>query len=358
MRIERKFKQLTRYTYPYGTEKGLLSYLPKGYKEDGLGNYFLQIGDKPSTMFTCHLDTACGERKKVTHVKKGDIIGTDGTTILGADDKAGMVVLLYMIENKVPGLYYFFEGEEVGCVGSKALASVWEQSEFSEYIKKVISFDRRGLDSVITEQGWGICCSDEFAKDLSYKLNMTNPTFYFSPDPTGIFTDSAEFMDLVPECTNISVGYYNEHTKIETQNIDFLRKLCESVCEIDWESLPVVRDHTSDWEYDYSFFDEKPEKNKLTWSSNIYSFFEDRNGETMKLYISEQHVEEEKKEIFNWLTTSGGYYNIKEIKWDGNELKVDIDGTLEYVGSRKDLIHLIPDLSDVPIDHISETYDL
>lgn len=63
MRISRKFKQLTRFTYPHGTENGLIKYLPTGYKEDGLGNYYLQIGES-STMFTCHLDTACSSQKK------------------------------------------------------------------------------------------------------------------------------------------------------------------------------------------------------------------------------------------------------------------------------------------------------
>jgi hypothetical protein len=29
-----------------------------------------------------------------------------------------------MIENKIPGLYYFFLGEEVGCVGSRKVAGV------------------------------------------------------------------------------------------------------------------------------------------------------------------------------------------------------------------------------------------
>jgi hypothetical protein len=51
-----------------------------------------------------------------------------------------MVVLLYMIEKKVPGLYYFFLGEEVGCVGSNNLAQNFNWPQ----ITKVVSFDRRG----------------------------------------------------------------------------------------------------------------------------------------------------------------------------------------------------------------------
>lgn len=357
MRITRKFKQLTRYTYPHGTELGLLPYLPEGYKEDGLGNYYLQIGDTPSTMFTCHLDTACSKKEKVTHIQNGNIIGTDGTTILGADDKAGMVVLLYMIENKVPGLYYFFEGEEVGCVGSSKLSSVWDDMEFSKYIKKVVSFDRRGTDSVITEQAFGQCCSDEFATDLSQKLNLTGFNFNFSPDPTGIYTDSAQFMDLVPECTNISVGYYNEHTTRETQDIDFLIRLCKAVCMIDWESLPIVRDNTNPYTWEYgswnNYDDEDDEDNELlTWSEENYSFFKEGN-DTVKLYVSNEQVNSEKALIFNWLVNSSMYSGIKRVEWNGNSLYVETE-SLDYVGDRTDLIDFVPELSSVPSNHVKK----
>lgn len=351
MRVARKFKQLTRYTYPYGTEKGLLPYLPEGYVEDGLGNYYLQIGDNPSTMFSCHLDTSCSKKEKVTHIQNGNIIGTDGRTILGADDKAGMTVMLYMIENKVPGLYYFFEGEEVGCVGSTKLSNVWENTDFSKYIKKVVSFDRRGTDSVITEQLFGQCCSDEFATDLANKLNETGLGFSFAPDPTGIFTDSAKFIDLVPECTNISVGYYNEHTTRETQDIDFLRRLCKAVCMIDWESLPIVRDQNLYFDYDWDnpAWDDTTDED-LTWSEDNYSFFEE-NGQTVKLFISEQYVESERTTIYNWLITSGLYSGVKNVIWNGNSLYVETE-SVDYVGDRGDLIDFVSELSSVPSNHI------
>ena len=100
MRITKKFLALTRLTYPHGKERGLLQQLPEGYQEDGMGNYYIQIGDT-NTMFTCHLDTADRVQTSVKHVFDGTIIRTDGSSILGADDKAGMTVMLYMIKNKV-----------------------------------------------------------------------------------------------------------------------------------------------------------------------------------------------------------------------------------------------------------------
>ena len=144
-----------------------------------------------------------------------------------------MIVLLYMIEKNIPGLYYFFIGEEVGCIGSSDLAD--ELSKDGDVppelknINKVISFDRRGTDSVITDQFYGNCCSNEFANDLCLKLNNTNHGLKMKPDDTGVLTDSAQFMGIIPECTNISVGYYDEHTTKEKQDINHLYRLCKSV---------------------------------------------------------------------------------------------------------------------------------
>ena len=70
--------------------------------------------------------------------------------------------MLNMIEKEIPGLYYFFLGEEVGCVGSKKVAEKHKTQKL-DYINKVVSFDRRGTDSVISFQASQRCCSDTFA---------------------------------------------------------------------------------------------------------------------------------------------------------------------------------------------------
>ena len=68
MNIQKKFLQLTSMTYPHGTESGLLNQLPVGYQKDEHGNFYLEIGTKPTTMFTCHLDTADRKQEKVKHI--------------------------------------------------------------------------------------------------------------------------------------------------------------------------------------------------------------------------------------------------------------------------------------------------
>jgi hypothetical protein len=354
MRTRRKFIKLTKFTYPYGTENQLKKFLPKGYTEDEHGNFYLKIGDKPTTMFTCHLDTACGKQEKVNHVfhPNGNYVGTDGKTILGADDKAGMVIILSLIEKQVPGLYYFFIGEEVGCIGSGALSHTWLSTEFSKYITKCVSFDRRGTTSVITEQLYGRCASDEFATELSLRLNNVGD-FKFAPDDTGVLTDSINFMDFVPECTNISVGYYNEHGGDEIQDLVFLKKLSKAVCEIDWETLPIKRDPISDYlgEDDDEFEYEEDGK----FSSEFYSYFKIGKADVKKMYISIKQIEDEIVEINNWLNMSGAYPGFTEVIWNGNKLRVRINDVVESVGDRIDLIELMPELGSVAKSQLSDS---
>lgn len=235
MNIKQTFLNLTSKTYPFGFESELESLLPKGFYQDTNGNYFYKIGDT-KTAFTSHLDTACKEQVDVKHIFEGDLIKTDGTSILGADDKAGVTILLYMIEKNVPGLYCFFIGEEVGCVGSGLAA---KESIYKKY-DRMISFDRRGTTSVITHQSSKRCCSDIFAQELAKQLNRSD--LEMKLDNTGVYTDSAEFVEAIPECTNISVGYYSEHTKSERQDIKHLDSLCKAVIRVDWENLPTKRD--------------------------------------------------------------------------------------------------------------------
>jgi hypothetical protein len=240
MNVKAKFLELTSKTYPHGTESEMFHMLGKGLEKDKHGNLFIKIGDS-DVMFTSHLDTATSQNTKVNHVVEKDIIKTDGKSILGADDKAGVVVMLYMIEKLVPGLYYFFLGEEVGCVGSGKLAREMETNKI-EGINKVVSFDRRGTNSVISHQSYQRCASDEFVKELAKMLNEADSSFKYAPDDTGVLTDSFEFIGIYPECTNISVGYYSEHTHQERQDIKHLEKLAIACTKIDWASLPVARD--------------------------------------------------------------------------------------------------------------------
>ena len=236
------FLSLVTKTYPHGLEDEVLQFLPE-LDKDLVGNYYKIIGSKPTTMFTCHLDTA--DRKQgITRLYSiqedgQEHIITDGSTILGADDKSGTTVMLYLMANNVPGLYYFFIGEERGGIGSHDLANVYDEVEYLKEIKRCVSFDRRKTISVITAQAGGRCCSDEFGQALCDAYNASGLNLKI--DPTGVYTDSASFIDHIPECTNVSVGYYNEHTGKEKQNMDYLIDLCKASVNVDWDKLPTTR---------------------------------------------------------------------------------------------------------------------
>lgn len=240
--VRSTFLSMVSKTYPHGHEDEVLQFLPE-LQKDSVGNYYLMVG-KSETMFTSHLDTA--DRMQESTVlydaeEKGEsYIITDGNTILGADDKSGVTVMLYMIAHNIPGLYYFFIGEERGGIGSGRLSSVFATSAHVKGIKRCVSFDRRNYHSVITEQMGRRCCSDEFGTALCKEYNKTG-LVEFSLDPTGIYTDSASFIDDIPECTNISVGYFHEHTGDEYQNLTFLENLCKASLSVNWEGLPTAR---------------------------------------------------------------------------------------------------------------------
>jgi hypothetical protein len=251
--IKEKFRELVQYTYPHGTEYRLLPLLPS-LEKDLYGNYYRRIGNS-DTMFTSHLDTASKNMKKINlrEFKKDgrEYMTSDGKSILGADDKAGVAIMVHMMEQGISGLYYFFIGEEVGAVGSTRLSRGFDTTPHMKGIQRCISFDRRGNTSVITEQVTGVCCSDEFASALCGQLNSTGLSF--RPDNTGIFTDSAMFVSNIRECTNISVGYMYEHTGREYQDITFLEELASAVLDVNWDSLPIVRVLTNN-EYDLEEF--------------------------------------------------------------------------------------------------------
>ena len=358
MRIKRKFLQLTSKTYPYNTEGQLVHLLPDGYQKDSHGNYFLKVGESTS-MFACHLDTSCNKQSHVNHRFDGKFIKTDGKTILGADDKAGMTIILYMIENKIPGLYYFFVGEEVGCIGSTDAA---REPEKFKNIKRCISFDRRGTQSVITHQFWGRCCSDAFAIELAARFNKTPHNLQYAPDDTGMITDSAQFIPFISECTNISVGYYKEHTNEEHQDLEHLVKLCKAAVEIDWETLPSERDASIVEEDAYNYFPSyyrKPRKEKTKRSAKLWIFLEEYSN-VVECYLTDDRLDDEKAMIWQWIFAQE-VYNVDEITgmtWNGEHCDIYHGNEKQYLGGRHALSNFCPGLQDITKDDVELIDDL
>jgi hypothetical protein len=195
--------------------------------------------DGHKTLFVAHVDTVhrtVGANK----IRKTKAMWFADGAPLGADDGVGCALLMHMLHASVPGYYVFTQGEECGGIGAKHLAEAYPTllAEFS----RAIAFDRRGIDSVITHQGYGRCCSDVFADALAAALNATDDGLMYLPDDTGVYTDTAEFTEIIPECTNISCGYMYEHSEREQLDIVHFDLLAKAVLDIDWDGLPTDRD--------------------------------------------------------------------------------------------------------------------
>lgn len=241
MNIKETFLKLTEYTTPFGKEgelENILLSLVPDLKKDSIGNYHKVIGNT-ETLFACHLDNFCRREERVNHIIENNIIRTDETTILGAN-KAGVCVLLYLINNNVPGHYCLFVGEEPittdGCYGSymfgKSFKSIFKY-------KRAIAFDGKENSSLVTRQMAQSCCSNKFVNELIKRFSKNS--IILNADPKSYYSDTSSFLESISECTNISVGIWNENSNKEYVDIDFVEKIAIASSKIDWESLPNIR---------------------------------------------------------------------------------------------------------------------
>lgn len=239
---ESRFLQMIRTMRPDGSKAH--SAFCREYLEpvfgppDLAGNYLKQIGPDSRIMFAAHSDTV----HQFGGLQKIQIAGgmvrlhpKSKANCLGADCTTGVHIILEMIRANVPGLYAIFAAEEIGCLGSRAF--VRDRLDELPNLECVISLDRKGYESVITHQMGARTASDKFARDMAGLLDLD-----LRPDPTGSYTDSNEFARHVSECTNLSVGYFAQHSAAESQDLSYLAKLTERMIRADWSQLRAYRD--------------------------------------------------------------------------------------------------------------------
>lgn len=224
---------------------------------DAYGNLFVTIGEgTPNVAFTAHTDTVHGYQESLKSTTQtlvltdaGRMVETTDGGCLGADDGTGVWILLNLIRAGIPGLYCFFRDEEIGRAGSEF--SLKNCPERYTSIDIMVSFDRAGTTDIITHQMGERCCSEDFANALADAVGNKQ----LAPDPTGSFTDSATFVGVIPECTNMSVGYDAQHTSAESQDLTFVTWLVNRLIQVDWAQLPVVREPGVDSDSDISLED-------------------------------------------------------------------------------------------------------
>lgn len=210
---------------------------PLGAEQDKHGNLILKIGDDPKVLWSAHTDTVHHGPGRQRVVYDNGVIKLhrkSNSSCLGADNGAGCFILTKLAKAQVPGLYIWHYGEERGGLGSSALVKA--TPELVDGVQMAFAFDRRGIDSVITHQRGGRCCSEAFGKSLMAQL----PGYRL--DPGGIFTDTANYRELIPECTNLSIGFQSEHTSNEQLNFLHVMRLWENIEKLDLTALAVERD--------------------------------------------------------------------------------------------------------------------
>ncbi len=250
---EKAIKRLFSYKRPTGsvTERAFVEkyLLPLGFWQDDHGNLHLSVGDDPDILFSCHMDTVHRtEGMQNLHYRDGILQLTrrerrKGTSCLGADDTAGIWLVTEMIRAGVPGHYVVHHAEEVGCIGSRALAESDAGALLARF-KAAIAFDRAYDCDIITHQTGVRTASDEFAWSLAGVLGGGK----YRPDDSGSYTDTNEYAHIIPECTNLSVGYRAQHTQYEEQDVRYLIALRDRLVSADWSKLVIARD-PADYEY-------------------------------------------------------------------------------------------------------------
>lgn len=163
-RLVKTFIELVKIDSPSGEEDAMAKEMIRRLQElgarielDDFGNVIAKFdGEGEVLMLNAHLDTVepgCGIKPNVGK----DKITTDGTTILGGDDKAGLAIILEALtlvkENKIRHLpleVVLTRGEEIGLAGAKNL-------DYSQIkAKSGVSFDGHGPVSNITVAAPGI----------------------------------------------------------------------------------------------------------------------------------------------------------------------------------------------------------
>lgn len=243
---------LVSQTCPYGTESAYYGPLLQalGFKKDAAGNWEKKVGES-KVAFVAHMDTVC-DRVYDTDVmewsdENGEVWASANANVaMGADDRAGMTVLFYLLHAKVPGRYIFMVGEEKGCVGAGKYVVPPD-------VKIAVEFDRMNESEIITHQMSRRCASDKFANELAGQFELLGISL--KPSDNGVYTDVNEFRDSVPEIVNIAIGYQHQHSPSEIQNITFLERMCAAAAMIDWENLPVVRDLSVSEYIDYPYYE-------------------------------------------------------------------------------------------------------
>ena len=187
-----------------------------GYRDvTATGEYVIAEGDIPICLIA-HCDTVF----QFTPIEwyfdsqKRVLWSPDGA---GFDDRAGIFIILKLLQAGYKPHVIFTTGEEIGGVGAFSLVSQFKECPFRNKPKCLIELDRMGENDCVFYD----CCNKKFIKTIqNYGFKLAY----------GTFTDISI---IAPTwgiaAVNLSVGYYDEHTTVERLFIDETYKTLKRV---------------------------------------------------------------------------------------------------------------------------------
>lgn len=266
--MKKEVMELLNIVSPSGKEQKVVNYLKPRLEQlcdkvwlDSYGNLLAEKvvgnGEGATIILSAHMDSVNRYEKgrKVVELN-GTISSTKG--ILGADDKAGLAIILAVLRNIELTSFQgkikvaFSREEEIGCVGSNKIDEGWIKES-----NLAIVVDRRGNSDVVVGTFGQAFCSNEvgrFFENCSAILDMDWKAV------EGGISDAVTFSGLGVNSVNLSAGYRNEHTDKEYLVLEDMRKTVNLILQAlalvnnfvhTFGEVPTINDWVDGYKYDY-----------------------------------------------------------------------------------------------------------
>jgi Cellulase M and related proteins len=182
--------------------KKYLVSINKSFETDEKGNIFnVSFKDKP--LLSSHMDTVQDkiDAKLVEYIKiRSGVLS--GYGVIGGDDKCGIYIMLDLLRS-FDFNFIFSTAEESGGDGAKYFV---EKADFSNILYGLVLDRRSKGDIICTNNNYG-------TKEFESVLLEIGKVFGYSAS-SGTFSDANAIRKKI-SCANLSVGYYNPHSKNE-----------------------------------------------------------------------------------------------------------------------------------------------
>lgn len=295
---------------------------------DDYGNLLAEkkvgTGKGATIMLSAHMDTVkavVAERE----VKESNGILTSSVGALGADDRAGIAIILTVLRNiqKLSSFngnikIAFSREEEAGCIGADKIDKDW----YSD-VDLAIVVDRKGNRDIVVGCGMAFCSDSVgfFMEDVAKLIEQD-----WSCVEGGI-SDAMSFAQNNINSINLSAGYMNEHTDREFVCIADMKDTIRLIMQV----FAVVNEF-------YTTFDEVPYENR--WVKAWY----DSKSRNNKYYQGGRYYEDAfEQDIWAEEFDQNGDVFVYEI---GRDLVIQ-QGDNEIILSRQSLRGLMGQLNNV-----------